>query len=80
MSTALFLVGYGLAIPIGMRLGHVARTGNRLALAGHQVGVVIALVGWLLRGSVALTVAHVVWLVAARIWFSVSGPTDTTTG
>jgi hypothetical protein len=70
VSTALFLVGYGLALPIGMRLGWVVRSQHRLALTGHQIGVGIAVVGWLLRGSIGLVIAHVAWLVAARIWFA----------
>ena len=79
VSTALFLLGYGLALPIGMRLAAVVAAQHRLALAGHQIGVAIALLGWLLRGSVMLAVAHGLWLVAARIWFTLgrpaSGPT-----
>jgi hypothetical protein len=74
LSTALFLLGYGLALPIGMRLVGVVAGQNRLALAGHQLGVVIALVGWLLRGSVVLAVVHGLWLVAARVWFSLGRP------
>lgn len=69
LSTALFLLGYGLALPIGMNLGRIAAQRQSLALAGHQIGVILALVGWLLRGSLALAAAHVVWLIVAGVWF-----------
>lgn len=74
LSTALFLVGYGLALPIGARLGPVIRSGHRVAFLGHQLGVAIALLGWLLRGSAALVVAHIAWLALARLWLRMSGP------
>ncbi|MGF1598290.1 MAG: hypothetical protein ACFCVK_15375 [Acidimicrobiales bacterium] len=70
VSTALFLLGYGLALPIGLRMVPIVAQQHRLAFAGHQVGVVIVLVGWLLRGSVGIAVIHALWLVGARIWFS----------
>jgi hypothetical protein len=76
VSTALFLLGYGLALPIGMKMGRVVAEQQRTALAGHQIGVVIALVGWLLKGSVAFAVVHVIWLVAVRLWFQVGGNTQ----
>jgi hypothetical protein len=69
VSTPLFLLGYALALPIGMRLGQMVAQRNRLALVGHQFGVGLALLGWLLRGSTVLVVAHLVWLVGAKLWF-----------
>lgn len=73
LSAAFFLLGYGLALPIGMRLPRVAAEQNRLALAGHQVGVLLALVGWAFRDSLALAVFHGLWLIVAKIWFDVVG-------
>lgn len=72
VTTALFLLGYGLALPVGARLSVVVREQNRLALAGHQIGVIVALLGWGLRSSWAMVVLHGLWLVGARIWFRLS--------
>ena len=38
------------------------------------MGLFIASVGWLLRGTVLVVVAHVIWLVIAHLWFSLGGP------
>ncbi len=69
----LFLLGYSLAIPIGLRMVSIVAAQQRLAVIGHQVGVVFALVGWLLRGSVVIALIHVAWLVGVRLWFQYGG-------
>lgn len=74
LSTALFVLGYALALPVIARLGRVRASGNRFAIIGHQVGMIVALLGWALRGSVALTLFHVVWIVGIRIWFGNDRP------
>jgi hypothetical protein len=74
VSTALFILGYGLALPIGMKLGRMVAQQHRMALLGHQVGVILALLGWLLRGDLLLAAVHGVWLVGARIWFHLGRP------
>lgn len=73
ISTALFIVGYGLSLPIAFRLISVVGQQQRLAFAGHQIGVAIALLGWLLTGRVAITVIHGLWLIGARVWFHLAG-------
>lgn len=70
VSTALFLVGYGLALPIGSRLKAVAVEQHRLAMLGHQVGVIVATLGWVVRGAMFMAFLHLLWLVGAGIWFS----------
>ena len=70
LSTALFLLGYGLALPIAARLPTVVANRNRLALWGHQFGVIVATGGWLVRGRVIMAVVHVVWLIVANAWFA----------
>ena len=72
MSTALFLLGYGLAIPILFRLVHIVAVQHRLAFLGHQIGMVLALLAWALKGRVVMAVLHGVWLIVARIWFATS--------
>lgn len=72
-STALFLIGYGLALPIAARLASIVSGQQRLAFAGHQFGVLVAGLGWALRGTAALVLVHVVWLAAAYLWFTLSG-------
>jgi len=72
LSTVLFLAGYGLALPLAGRLAAIVAGQQRLAFAGHQVGVVIALFGWLLRGSFVMATLHLVWVVAARLWYATS--------
>lgn len=65
-STALLLLGYALALPALARTGRVLRTGNRLALFGHQVGILLATVGWLLQRHTMIALLHLVWVVAVR--------------
>lgn len=66
----LFLLGYGLALPLASRLTAIVSGQQRLAFAGHQVGVVIALLGWMVRGSFVMAVLHLIWVIAARIWYA----------
>lgn len=70
LSTVLFLAGYGLALPLTGRLTTIVAGQQRLAFAGHQVGVMIAMLGWLLRGSFVVAIIHAVWVVAARLWYA----------
>lgn len=72
MSTALFLLGYGLSLPIATRLASVVATKNRLAMWGHQLGVSLAAVGWVTRGQIPVALAHVVWMTGAGLWFRLS--------
>lgn len=74
MSTVLFILGYGLALPIAFRMGRVVAEQNRLALSGHQLGIIIAAIGWMSKGGLALALLHLVWLAWARIWFARSNP------
>ncbi len=71
-----FLLGYGLALPIGARFTTIRDTQNRVGMIGHQVGVFLAAVGWGARGSVAMVAVHMVWIVAARIWFGMGANRD----
>lgn len=66
-STALFLIGYGFSLPVLFRMVAVLRSGNRLALYGHQVGMLMAALGWLLRGQVGVAGLHLVWMIAVRL-------------
>lgn len=72
ISTALFLVGYGLALPIATRLPTVVANQSRLAIWGHQVGLLIAALGWVLRGGILMAVIHVAWMAFASVWFGFS--------
>lgn len=72
VSTVLFLVGYGLALPPIFQWARVIQKRSSLALAGHQLGMGISMLGWFLRGRVSIGVAHLVWMVAAKIWFEVA--------
>lgn len=69
IATALFLVGYGLALPIGARLPTVVADQHRLAMWGHQLGILIAALGWALRGRPIMAVIHLLWLALAGVWF-----------
>lgn len=73
VSTALFIVGYGLALPILFRLVRIIAAQNRLAFAGHQIGMVIALLGWILNGRVMMAIIHGLWIIGARLWFGLGG-------
>lgn len=70
VSTALFIVGYALSLPIAFRMAAVATGQHRAAFAGHQIGVVVALLGWIITGRIMMAVLHGLWLVGARLWFS----------
>ena len=73
MVTALFLLGYGLALPVAFRMTSVVLRRNRLALWGHQVGLLLAAAGWFTRGSVLVAFLHLGWVALASIWFEI-GP------
>ncbi len=70
VSTALFLLGYGLALPIVFRLTRVISAQHRLAFAGHQLGMTVAMLAWVLSGRVVMAVIHGLWLIVARLWFA----------
>lgn len=74
VALLLLVVGYGLALPIATRFPTVVRTGNRMALVGHQVGVAVAAVGWVVGGRTPLLWLHVLWLLVAAIWFNWRNP------
>ena len=74
LATALLLLGYGLALPIAARLSTVVAKGNRLAIWGHQLGMLVAALGWLFRGQVLVAAAHGLWLALAYTWFEVKSP------
>lgn len=74
VSTVLFLLGYGLALPIVARLTAAVAQQHRLAIIGHQVGMTIAAVGWLLRGRVVFALVHLAWMIGVRIWFAARAP------
>ncbi len=69
VSTALFLVGYGLALPIATRLPTVVANQSRLAVWGHQLGLLIVVIGWVLRGGVLMAVLHLAWMALVAVWF-----------
>ena len=69
ISTALFVVGYALALPIAGRLPTVVAGQNRLAVWGHQLGLLIAAFGWVLRGGVLVAVLHLAWMAFVGVWF-----------
>lgn len=73
VSTALLLLGYGLSLPIVFRLVSIVANQQRVAFVGHQVGMSVALLGWLVSGRAAMAIIHGLWLVAARIWFGLAG-------
>ncbi|MEM8922582.1 MAG: hypothetical protein AAGD35_03700 [Actinomycetota bacterium] len=80
ISTALFLVGYGLSLPIAARMSAIVRRQHRVAFAGHQIGVVVAMLGWVLSGRLVMAGAHVLWLIGVRLWFAVGAPNKTDAG
>lgn len=69
LSTALLLIGYGLSLPIGAKLPAVVRHQHRIALIGHQLGVLIVAAGWLLAGRTIIALTHALWFALVRLWF-----------
>ncbi len=61
ISTLLLILGYALAMPIAVRLASVRPRLVGLAIGGYQVGVIVAGLGWLLRGFRLVALAHLVW-------------------
>ena len=43
--------------------------GKAISLVGHQLGMMIAAVGWLFRGNVIVAIAHLLWVAFASVWF-----------
>ncbi|MGH1489693.1 MAG: hypothetical protein ACRBK7_09915 [Acidimicrobiales bacterium] len=74
LSTALFLLGYALAIPIAGRLPTIVAKQQRLGMWGHQLGILFAALGWLMSGKVLIAVAHGIWLAIAYAWFEAKAP------
>lgn len=74
LSTALFILGYALLLPIAFKMSTVVERQNRLALYGHQVGVLIVILGWAFRGAVFVAIGHAIWLVLVHLWFAHLGP------
>ncbi len=72
VSTVLFIAGYGLALPLAARLPAIVAGQQRLAFAGHQLGMLVALVGWLSRGSYVMGLLHAGWLVGTRVWYGLT--------
>ncbi len=70
VSTILFIFGYALTLPALTRLVAVMNERHRLPFAGHQLGMGVALLGWLLRGRWVIAGLHLVWMVVARVWFA----------
>ncbi len=73
LSTALILLGSALALPIAFKFVAVARNGNRMAFIGHQLGVLIAMAGWLVSGRVSIALIHAAWFAFAQAWFVIVG-------
>ncbi len=73
VSTVLFLLGYGLALPVMARVRDVVDQQHGLALAGHQVGMALVAAGWLFRGGALMAAIHIAWAVGLKVWFSVAG-------
>ncbi len=73
VSTALFLLGYGLGLPIAFRLTRIVAAQHRTAFAGHQIGFGVATLGWLVSGRITMVLIHVLWLIGARLWFAWGG-------
>lgn len=70
IGIALLLVGYTLVVPIASRMRHVVQSQNRLALSGHQLGILVVCLGWTVGGRVPLIWIHLLWAVVAVIWFN----------
>jgi hypothetical protein len=73
LSTALLLVGYGLALPLAGRLPAIVQQQQRLAMAGHQAGMMVAMIGWISRGGYVAGAAHAVVMIGVKIWFDHAG-------
>lgn len=69
LSTVLLLLGYGLSMPIGLKLSDVVGRQNHLALLGHQAGLIVVIAGWVMAGRSLVAVAHAVWMALVRVWY-----------
>jgi hypothetical protein len=66
-STALLLLGYAMALPVLARFGRVLRGRHRMALFGHQIGMLLAASGWMLNRQTVLALLHLLWAITARM-------------
>ncbi len=69
LVTALLVLGYGVAAPTGFRLVQIVKNQHRMAFVGHQVGVIIAALGWAVKLSPIVAIIHIVWLIGTRLAF-----------
>ncbi|MFT7599918.1 MAG: hypothetical protein ACI8TP_002856 [Acidimicrobiales bacterium] len=68
-STLLFLLGYSLVLPVVFKRAALNPKRLKLALAGHQLGLALAALGWVIKGRVWIAVAHLAWAVVAKVWY-----------
>ena len=66
VALALFLAGYGFALPVLTRWNRLPAKYKAHALTGHQFGIMLAAVGWLVRGRALIAGVHIAWLIVAR--------------
>jgi hypothetical protein len=77
IGIALLLVGYLLVVPVATKMRHVVENQNRLALSGHQFGILVVCLGWMVGGRVQLIWVHLLWAVVAVVWFNWSATRTT---
>ncbi len=70
IGIVLLLVGYVLVVPIATRMNRVVKSQNRLALTGHQFGILVVCLGWMVGGRAPLIWIHLLWAVVAAVWFN----------
>jgi len=69
VSTVFLILGYALSLPIVYKLPEVIRQQKRLPIAGHQIGISLAILGWGLRSNIVIAAAHFIWILIVRLWF-----------
>ncbi len=67
-AAVLLILGYGLLLPIGARIGQLSIQRLRLGVIGMQAGFIVAACGWLLRNSPVMAAIHLGGAVGARLY------------
>jgi hypothetical protein len=69
VSTALFAVGYPVAIVVIARWVPVVREQRRAWFVAHQLAVAAIVAGWALRQRWPAASVNAAWFVVAAVWY-----------
>lgn len=70
VDTALFAVGYPLAVGVITRFAPIVRRRRAGWLAAHHVAMTAIIAGWALRGEATGVAINTAWLAGSSLWYA----------